>query len=619
MQRIRLLDDQVANQIAAGEVVDRPASIVKELVENAIDAGATRIQVDIEAGGRNLVRVTDNGHGMNRDDALLSLQRHATSKIRNADDLFRIASMGFRGEALPSIASISRFCLTTREHDSRDPAGTRIIVQGGRLVDVQAGTGAEGTCVEVRQLFHNLPARRKFLRSVDTERTHIQHTLLTMALAWPRIGFSYRHDGKSLWQLPPREGDGEGALALLQERWRELNGDAGPMLALEAGTTLRARGFGEQAIEEEHPVRLWGIIGAPGVSRSSRADMHWFVNRRPVGSLLLARALLEGYHTSLMKGRHPLSCLFLEMPPELVDVNVHPSKREIRFRDEAGIRRLVEKAVGNRLESHASPEAPEATARAQVPDAPPPQAPDAPPPVIEESPPDPPPRKRPRTPPPPAATGEERPPAETCAPERSRRHPAVLDDSLRPIGILSRLYILLESPEGLVLVDQHAAHERILYERLLDQLERGSVPSQALLLPESVELGARDMQFVREHRETLARLGLMVREESERIVRLEALPPFARTSNPRRYLLDVIDELAESGEGVNSVRLGEDVIAMTVCRQAIKANDSLRPGEVEQLVRDLRGCRMPYTCPHGRPTVIGITRRELDRRFGRTL
>src|SRR5437660_6452351 len=367
MNRIRLLPEQVANQIAAGEVVERPASVVKELVENALDAGAGRVTVEIQAGGRSLIRVTDDGAGMSRDDALLCLERHATSKIQRAEDLAAIATMGFRGEALPSIASVSRFTLTTRERDSGSPEGAQIIVHGGKILEVKSAGLAPGTSVEVRQLFYNLPARRKFLRSEETERAHIQHYLTLAALAFPAVGFTFLQDQRPVWQLPPLRDDGQPAsqLAALQERLRALLGAEVKLLPVDYLADMGGpEGAGPLEPEPEQmpvgdrqsQIRVWGFLGAPGVSRATRQEQHLFVNRRPIDNRALNYALLEGYHTALMKGRYPVCCLFLELDPAGVDVNIHPSKREVKFRRQKEVRHHAAEAVRRTLLSfHTAP------------------------------------------------------------------------------------------------------------------------------------------------------------------------------------------------------------------------------------------------------------------------
>src|SRR4051812_41552595 len=358
MNRIKLLSEQVANQIAAGEVVERPASVVKELVENSLDAGARMVTVEVQAGGRSLMRITDDGIGMSRDDALLCLERHATSKIRRAEDLAAIATMGFRGEALPSIASVSRFTLTTRERETDSPEGTRIVVNGGKIVEVKAAGRAPGTTVEVRQLFFNLPARRKFLRAEETEFIHIQHYLTLAALAFPEVAFTFQKDGRTIWQLAAEKASTlkNSKFSSLRERLRALYGPDQKLLQLDFSARLVQPAQNDDASDEHSSLgnrdstfHIWGFMGAPGVSRSTRSDQHLFVNRRPVENRGLNFALLEGYHTALMKGRYPVCCLFLEVDPAAVDVNIHPAKREVRFHREAEIRRLVAQGIRQTL------------------------------------------------------------------------------------------------------------------------------------------------------------------------------------------------------------------------------------------------------------------------------
>lgn len=672
MNRIRLLPEQVANQIAAGEVIERPASVVKELVENALDAQSGRVQVEIQAGGRSLVRVSDDGTGMSRDDALLCLERHATSKIVRAEDLAAIATMGFRGEALPSIASVSRFILTTRERDNDSPEGTQIVIGAGKILDVKAAASAPGTTVEVRQLFFNLPARRKFLRTEETESAHIQHYLTLAALAFPNVAFTFLKDGRTVWQLPAVKSgiDPAARLAALRQRLRALHGAEEKLLPVNFTVDLRAPAesdldsadAGRFEHQPEAPLRLWGFIGAPGVSRSTREDQHLFVNRRPVENRGLNFALLEGYHTSLMKGRYPVCCLFLEIDPAAVDVNIHPAKREVRFRSEGDVRRVVAQGIRQTLLGFHSDETRPATARVNQPSglspakpgiaSPPPaaqagfsafpshlQPPAAAPvppatqtalamgfgqrPLAATSP-------APGVQAPPAAhlpnpaqpAGAPRPdpaPVPAADPLPSGAAVPLLHVPLRLVGVVGRLYVVLESDRGLVLLDQHAAHERVLFEQMLNRLEqREQADSQKLLLPETVELSARDANFLREQLPVLTRLGVGLSEFGERTFLLDALPPFVKVADPRRFVVQILDELKAAGQEVNSLRLGEHMVAKTVCRHAVKANDPLSGGELEKLIDDLRHCAMPYTCPHGRPTLVEMNFRELEKKFGRS-
>jgi DNA mismatch repair protein MutL len=653
MNRIRMLPEHVANQIAAGEVVERPASVVKELVENALDAGAARITVEIQAGGRSLIRVTDDGTGMGRDDALLCLERHATSKIQRAEDLSAIVTMGFRGEALPSIASVSRFTLTTRERDGDAPEATQIVINGGKILEVKAAGAAPGTSVVVRQIFFNLPARRKFLRTEETESAHVQHYLTLAALASPEVAFTFSKDGRVVWQLPAVNTgpDIAARLTALRERIRAIEGGEQKLLAVnfavelaEAPDTDEMREMsGVETAERRSMFRVWGFIGSPGVSRGTREDQHLFVNRRPVENRGLNFALLEGYHTALMKGRYPVCCLFLEINPAAVDVNIHPSKREVKFHQERQVRQLVTQAVRETLLKFHSGEKrePIAAATTERMASPVPATPELPrfhAPVAPS-------RDAGMSNKSPAPAWPARPPMEPARPTpatsvstpgefavlpitptvavSSRPDAAagpvpLLNVPLRLVGVIGRLYVVLESDRGLVLLDQHAAHERVLFEQMLNRLEgQGSAMSQKLLLPETVELSARDALFLREQLASLTRMGVGLSEFGERTFLLDALPPFVKAPDARRFVLELVDELKAAGQEVNNLRLGEHTIAKTVCRHAVKANDPLGGEELQNLVDDLRRCAMPYTCPHGRPTLIEMNYRELEKKFGR--
>jgi DNA mismatch repair protein MutL len=669
MNRIRLLSEQVANQIAAGEVVERPASVVKELVENALDAQAGRITVEIQAGGRSLIRITDDGIGMSRDDALLCFERHATSKIQRAEDLQAVLTMGFRGEALPSVASVSRLTLTTRERESDQTEATQIVINGGKLLEVKVASSPPGTAVEVRSLFYNLPARRKFLRSEETERAHIHHYLTLAALSHPHVGFHFIHDQRTVWQFPPVQvgDDPSSKSAALKERLRTVYGAELNLLAVDFRTGLRvdddpgsesSDASGEAMVPDQQRLRLWGFIGAPGVSRSTREDQHLFVNRRPVENRGLNYALIEGYHTALMKGRYPVCCLFLELDPALVDVNIHPAKREVKFRAEREVRNQVSRAVRESLLQYhqGSGAAPRTLPAAEPAVSLPPTHVDADlpgfpsevrahPPIQQPEPPSVDLEAGKGQPCAPGMTLPEVPPTPTASPGEpsgSKPTPAVLDQASKPgdlgsraaaansqpapllsvplriVGVVGRLYVVMESDRGLVLLDQHAAHERVLFEQMLERLQQGNCPSQRLLLPQTVELSARDAQFLRENLPILVRLGVGLSEFGERTFLLDGLPPFVRAEDSRQFVLELVDALKSAGSEVNALRLGEHVVAKTVCRHAVKANDPLSAQELEELLASLRRCAMPYTCPHGRPTLLEMNYRELEKRFGRS-
>src|SRR5438128_1493311 len=595
MGQVRLLSETVASQVAAGEVVERPASVVKELIENSIDAGARKIDVMIRRGGISLVRVIDDGCGMDRDDALLSLERHATSKSRTATDLEAVAALGFRGEALPSIASVSRFRLTTRPAHAL--AGTEIIVNGGKLDVVRDGGEAPGTQVEVRSLFFNLPARRKFLRSENTESRNIEHQIHLQAIGHPQIGFSLLRDDRVLFQLP--------AAATLSDRIRDLYGvELLQRLVQVTGTGSRK-------------IQISGFIGQAGLSRQTRTQQLAFVNGRAIESSLITAAIREGYHTALMKGQYPVTFLFLELDPATVDVNVHPAKREVRFRDPTGVREAIVRCIQETLEGSrvawqekfrapvssaavAGKGAPDLTLRPKV------SAP-------EESH-----RELPHL-----GSVE----AEVAYPgrivksgEASSPVPAKRDSNQQQfqiIGVLSKLYVLMENADGLVLVDQHAAHERVLFEELRRRMEEQGVPTQKLLLPQTFEVPPRDADWIERSMSILQRMGIGIESFGANTFKIDSLPSFLNVSDAVQFMRKVIDDLKSAGNSASAMRLGEEMIAKSVCRHAVKANDPLRYPEVEKLIRDLLDCDLPYCCPHGRPTMIQISLVELEKKFGR--
>lgn len=730
MNRIHLLNEQVANQIAAGEVVERPFNVVKELVENAIDAQATHIKVEIAAGGRSLIRVTDDGIGMNRDDALMSLERHATSKLQKAEELFSISTMGFRGEALPSIASVSRFSLTTRERDGDSPEGTQIIVQGGKITQVQAAGCPTGTQIEARNLFFNIPARKKFMRTAATENGHVQNYLTLAAVAYPEVGWTFIRDGREVWRLPAagssistengnQTDDAQhwnswspDQLDQLRERLTDLFGDeAEKLVPIHAegmirppawmnrralpGTLVEDEDQDEESVPlEPTPFRIWGFIGAPGVSRSNRNDMRLFVNRRPVEHRGLNHSIIEGYHNALMKGRFPMTCLFLQLDPSQVDVNVHPAKKEVRFHQDREIRAELSRAIkqaltgfhtGSRPFSEtARPEQNLNSPRQREPEAIPQElwsqpitplfhrpdsshaAPDAESdPAANQKQPDLPSDSEAGTKPKPSSSPEplpessrssdsrrtlnvanwQAPAPSPLAPETDFNNQTVSDmgfdaapvssklpkslpssgpspllaTPMKLVGVVGRLYVILETDRGMALMDQHAAHERVLFEKTMRQVDQGPVPSQRLLIPETIEMSPKDAHETREWLPMMNQLGIELREFGDRVFALDSIPAFVKHSDPKTFLLDVIDSLKRSDNWISNARLGEDVLTKYVCRMAVKANDNLSPAELERLLEDLKHCEMPYTCPHGRPTIIEMSFSELEKRFGRSV
>jgi len=615
MGRIRLLSEAVASQVAAGEVVERPASVVKELVENSLDAGARNIDIAIRRGGISLVRVIDDGCGMDRDDTLLSLERHATSKIRSAADLQAVATLGFRGEALPSIASVSRFRLTTREGEAI--AGTEIIVNGGKIDLVRDGGEAPGTQVEVRSLFYNLPARRKFLRSENTESRNIEHQIHLQAIGHPEIGFSLMRDDRILFQLP--------ATATLADRIRDLYGVELLQRLVEVNGAPAPK------------IQISGLIGQAGLSRQTRSQQLVFVNGRAIESSLITGAVREGYHTALMKGQYPVTFLFVELDPGAVDVNVHPAKREVRFRDPNSVREAVVRCIQQTLERaradwqekfHApvrpepaaavpARQAPNLSLRSEV------TAPEATH------------RELPHLGPvagvadPGRVQGSEIPGQASRLPDRrfdstGDRPPLQPHQVTKPaqqqfeiIGVLSKLYVLMENANGLVLVDQHAAHERVLFEELRRRMEQQGVPSQKLLLPQTFDVPPRDADWIEQNLSVLQRMGIGIESFGPGTFKIDSLPSFLDVPDAAQFMRKVIDDLKSASNNASAMRLGEEMIAKSVCRHAVKANDPLRYPEVEKLIRDLLDCDLPYCCPHGRPTMIQISLAELEKKFGR--
>lgn len=606
MNRIRILPDLVANQIAAGEVVERPASVLKELLENAIDAGATSIRIEIRGGGKSLIRVSDNGHGMSKDDALLCLERHATSKIYNSADIGSIQTLGFRGEAIPSIASVSQCRFLTCEEGSA--SGIEIDIHGGKLLSVKEAGCKVGTMAEVRNLFYNLPARRKFLRSDATELGHLHHNFLLHAIAQPQIAWTFQQDDRMVHELAPSiPSEASDDLSTLRQRVRALYG---PQLASQLLPVEIARGG----------VNLYGFVGKPGLSRSNRSELYCFVNSRPVDSRAIYYGLIEGYHTTLMRGRYPVCFLFLEIDPALVDVNIHPAKREVRFREDARVQGTVVEAVRRALGTQ------HGTVRTNVPlemtlkshpssDIVPPRecnilgaslptvmdpsfavwSPTSPPTLPTSS-----------------VSTSTLQPSTSVHPQSAIRHP-----EFTILGVFANLYVIAMDANGLVIVDQHAAHERILFEQWMARLERGAILSQKLLLPQTIELSPKDTLELRSCITTLEKLGFGIAEFGDRSFIVDAVPPFLKIENLPQLLRSILDEFNEAGSGINRDRFAEETVAKTVCRYAVKANDVLRLEELERMLVDLQMCRNPLTCPHGRPTILRLTQAELERKFGR--
>jgi len=583
---IRILEPNVANQIAAGEVVERPASVVKELLENALDAGASRVEIAVDGGGADRIRVADDGSGMERDDALLAFERHATSKIHVAPDLRAIHTYGFRGEALPSIASVSRVTLTTSTGGTH---GTRVRLRAGKVLAVEPAPHPRGTTIEVEALFHNAPARRKFLRSPATETTHIAAIATRVAAAHPGIAFTLRSGERELSRL--------GVAPDYRARVAQIVGRS----EAEALIPVERRAGG---------LRLLGLASAPSLHRSTAGDEHLFVNGRPVRDRRILHAVQAAYATLLPRGRYPVVYLFLDMPPEDVDVNVHPAKAEVRFLRPGAVHDLVREALLDalgvarpfyRLETTpsglAEPEAPGPSGLAvgytSVPG-----------------------RDRVGAVGVPGDLPSDRERADALAGRMGG--PELFDAvSLSPLAQFRDSYILASAPDGLVIVDQHAAHERVLYERLMAQRRGGGVPVQKLLFPVTLEVGPAERLAFEGSREDLAALGFSVAPFGENTLIIDEIPSLLPAGAVARLLRELLAELIEWRRPEGLERLHHRLLATAACHAAVTANHPLDAPRMRAIVTDLLGTAMPMTCPHGRPVLLRLSIDQLEREFHR--
>ncbi|MBS1370425.1 MAG: DNA mismatch repair endonuclease MutL [Lentisphaeria bacterium] len=650
MSRIKVMSEHLSNRIAAGEVIERPASVVKELVENAVDAGAKRIRIEIERAGSRLISVSDDGCGMDADDALLCIEPHGTSKLFKEDDIDNIITLGFRGEALPSIASISRLELTTRTAEQLE--GTRVVVDGGRLTDTSPCGGAVGTTIRIRDLFFNTPARRKFLKADATEAHHIEEAVLALAIPRPEVAFELVMDGRCSFKSPASENPGP----RLREFFGRVYADALWPVS-----------------HQENGIRITGFTAAPGFTRNSRREQRTFVNGRAVESPAIYRGIREGYATLAESGRFPPAILFLEMSPRDVDVNVHPAKREVRFKHEYVISRAVATAIGNALKRtreavpeqmlqdspfsgkvplrmvldaaavqyepkrSEQPTLPEIVPERRLPLPPPPEAAEPPPPLPAfdvpesadaEAAPEPEPAVQE------AGTGSavfltDTPPgsepdvqireAALEIPSRSKfDYPEIPFNGewpTRVIGVLDDTYLLASGSSGLIMIDQHAAHERVMFERLLDSARKG-IASQPLLLPQTLELPHSMASLLLRNRKIFEAVGFDVEPLGSSTVMLNSVP--AALPNHRELTVmipDMLQELLDNAEHKLPVEL--EYVARAACRAAVKAHDVLPLSAADELLRQLGECRQGTLCPHGRPTMITITLREIEKRFSR--
>ena len=615
MGRVQCLPDDVINHIAAGEVVERPASVVKELVENALDAQAHSIHVTVQGGGIELIQVDDDGIGMDADDAAQCFQRHATSKLRTLSDLESLATMGFRGEALPSIAAVSRLQMTSR--CAADLAGTRVVIEGGRIERVETCGAPPGTSFRIADLFYNTPARRKFLKSPATESGHIVQGFTSLALAATHVHMTLRLNGRLHTQAAPT--------ASLGERLDMIFG----------------AGLQDQLLDIEHveeALQVTGLIARATFHRATRRQQFFFVNQRPVQSRTLSQALYDAYRTLLPRDRHPVVCVFLTLPPGEVDVNVHPAKLEVRFRRERQlydcIRRLLMRRLQETLMGPAAP-AVEVPARAATSPA------SRPVPMMWETSPASPrtfddastlpaaaPLASPPTPAPASAFG----PSAAARAHGVRREglgfhtgypaegSAVLDGE--PLGQLHETYLLVQYPEGVFIVDQHAAHERVVYERLVAKMQASLTESQHLLFPVNIDLNGVDPDWLEACLPRLTSFGFALEPFGGHTFRIHSVPALLAERDHAAALMDVLDVLRtpnadeapeHAATGVPSVL--HRVVTVMACHGAIRAHQRLQDAEMRALLRDLARTPRPFTCPHGRPVLVNVALSDIEKTF----
>ena len=581
---IRVLAPEVTAKIAAGEVVERPASVVKELVENSIDAGAKDIRVDIRQGGRSLIRVADDGMGIPADEVELAFARHATGKLTSAEDLLDIRTLGFRGEALASIAAVARVTLVTQT--AREPVGTLVRLEGGEVVHREGKGRSPGTVVTVENLFYNTPARLKFLRSDPTEASHAVALVSAYAMAYPELRFTLLKDGR---------------LALKTSGTGSLYDAMIDVLGLQVGQQMLEVGEWEEGSERAAEPNAWGYVSAPSLHRSNRSNLTFFVNRRWVHDRSLAYAVEQAYQTLLPSRRHPIAVLNVQVDPAEVDVNIHPTKREVRFRSQRQVFSVVQRAVRRALLdqqpvrlSGTSPRivgSEEWDRRRRVTMAGAPVG---------------------------ARMSEFGLEAQRTAQPAFRASGAQQKltglPMLRVVGQLSQMYIIAEGPDGAYLLDQHAAHERILYEKMKGQEESQDVPSQALLEPMTLELLPRQAAILEEHQAVLGRLGFSLEPFGGSTVLVRAVPASLVNRDVTAAIAELLDEPSEGGSGTS---WREHALKVLVCHSAVRAGQTLSLEEMRDLVRQLEETSLPQTCPHGRPTMIHLSAEQLDREFGR--
>ena len=631
MPSIRILPDRVANQIAAGEVIERPVAVVKELVENSIDAGATRIEVEFRNGGKSYIRIEDNGKGMSPDEALLSLERHATSKIREAADLNEVCSFGFRGEALPSIASVSKFTLRTRTQEWDH--GTEILINGGKLIDKKDCGMPVGTVIEVAHLFNSVPARRKFLKTDPTETAHITYNTRLFAVAHPNIAFRVLENGRTVFQSP--------ACDNLRDRIAEIWGRSLADDLIPVDVTDAATGY-----------RLTGLTAKPGVGRATRRELVTLVNRRPIDSRTLGFAVLDAYHGRIQKGRYPPAFLFLEIHPHEVDVNVHPAKREVRFRDDSAIRRFVLNAITETLAASredviAQPDTPTEPPQAVAPELEPKPTPSIAPPALAIAPvsieptqpqpavvptttaqttaPQPSPSATPKasvSATPKASPSATHKPSTSATPQPRPAAPAHSEAAAsttptwRFITLLKKRYALFDTPRGLVMLHLRHADQRVRFERISRQFNDEAPPSQRLLIPQPLEFEPLASEALKAQLKRLNTQGFEVSEFGRHFYRIEAVPTWLSPEQAEAFIRDLVDLARQRGGMRKESPLSSEAVARLAVDGSYRRSDSLTAPAVEQLAKDLLACETPHTSPFGKPTFSEVSWSEWTRRFG---
>jgi DNA mismatch repair protein MutL len=593
MAKITRLPSDLANQIAAGEVVERPASIVKELVENAIDAGAHRVNIHVELGGKQQVRVEDDGEGMEPEDARLAIERHATSKIRRSDDLAAIRTMGFRGEALPSIASVSHFMLRTRAHGQE--SGTEIRVNGGTVTSVTEVGAAVGTIVEVNDVFYNLPARRKFLKSDGAESAQVSRIVTQLALAHPEIGFTLTSASRTVMQTPP---------ALSQrDRLYQVYGERADLMDVR---------------KDAGGIRLTGFIAALAEQGPTRGPQNVFINRRIVKDKTIAHAIIDSYSQASIKERSPEVHLFLEMAPDALDVNVHPTKAEVRFRDQSLVHQVVRRALMDALGQSGAPQLqlhPERVAAPEPSNAP---LPDVlaggiypnrwrPATIVESAIGD-------------RLTGEglTSGPASADRPSPDRQIGNTIDlKPMIPLGQFRDTFIIAVDDEGVAIIDQHVAHERVLFERVMERLTKGRLESQGLLVPIVLELSPSAQQALVNRASELEKLGFEIEPFGTATIKIAAVPALLRAEDSSKALLALAEDLEGLDRGAQVQEALQRIAATTACHAAVKAHDPLTYEKMAHILDELRATAYSTICPHGRPVMLRLTRREIEKNFDR--